>query len=123
MEEFRPEEQGDLDNLDKFTLTPIICIFPSDRDDTKPMNAQTVNQTLKRLKDGKYKGRIVSHGFRAMASTILNESKLFRSDVIEKQLAHQENNKVRGAYNHAEYLEERTEMMCWYGDYLNSLIN
>ena len=96
-------------------------VFPSDRDDAKPMNAQTVNTTLKRLKDEKYKGRIVSHGFRGMASTILNENK-FRSDVIEKQLAHQEGNKVRGAYNHAEYLEERTEMMQWYADCLDRLI-
>jgi len=95
-------------------------IFPSDRDDNKHMSAQTVNQTLKRIKDGKYKGRIVSHGFRGMASTILNEHK-FRSDVIEKQLAHLEGNKVRNAYNHAEYLEERTDMMQWYGDYLDSL--
>jgi integrase len=55
-----------------------------------------------------------------MASTILNEHK-FRVDVIEKQLAHQEKNKVRGAYNHAEYLEERTEMMQWYADYLDGL--
>lgn len=95
-------------------------IFPSDRDQTKFMNAQTVNQTLKRIKNGKYKGRIVSHGFRGMASTILNENK-FRSDVIEKQLAHQEGNKIRDAYNHAEYIEERTEMMQWYADYLDSL--
>jgi len=95
-------------------------IFPSHRDNTKPMNSQTVNQTLKRLKDEKYKGKIVSHGFRGMASTILNENK-FRHDVIEKQLAHQETNKVRGAYNHAEYLKERTEMMQWYADYLDKL--
>jgi len=96
-------------------------IFPSDRDDNKPMNSQTVNTALKRLKNEKYKGRIVSHGFRGMASTILNEHK-FRSDVIEKQLAHQESNKIRDAYNHAEYLQERTEMMQWYGDYLDGLL-
>jgi len=95
-------------------------IFPSDRDNTKPMNSQTVNQTIKRLKDGKYKGKIVSHGFRGMASTILNENK-FRSEVIETQLAHSEKNKVRDAYNHAEYLQERTEMMQWYADYLDKL--
>jgi len=83
-------------------------IFPSDRDNAKPMNSQTVNQILKRLNDGKYIGKIVSHGFRGMASTILNENK-FRSEIIEKQRPHQESNKVRGAYNHAEYLEERTE--------------
>ncbi len=105
-------------------LYPITCdskyIFPSDRDQAKFMNAQTINQTLKRINDGKYKGRIVSHGFRGMASTILNEHK-FRSDVIEKQLAHQESNKVRNAYNHAEYLKERTEMVQWYADYLDGL--
>lgn len=63
---------------------------------------------------------MVPVGFRGMASTILNEHK-FRGDVIEKQLAHQEGNKIRGAYNHAEYLEERTEMMQWYADYLDNL--
>jgi len=55
-----------------------------------------------------------------MASTILNENQ-FRSDVIEKQLAHEQRNKVRGAYNRAEYLEERAEMMQWYADYLDGL--
>ena len=55
-----------------------------------------------------------------MASTILNENK-FRPDIIEKQLAHQERNKIRGAYNHAEYLEERIEMMQWYADFLDGL--
>ena len=80
------------------------------------MNAETVNQVFKRLKNGKYKGRIVSHGFRAMASTIPNEHK-FRSDVIEKQLAHQEGNKARQVYNHANHLEERTQVRQWYTDY------
>ena len=65
---------------------------------------------------------MVSHGFRGMASTILNESGKFRPDVIERQLAHVEGSKVRGAYNHAEYLEERTEMMQWYADYLCDLM-
>ena len=95
-------------------------IFPNDRDSSKPMGSQTINQVLKRLENGKYKGCIVSHGFRSMASTILNENK-FRSDVIEKQLAHEEKNKVRGAYNHAEYLEERTDIMQWYADHLKNL--
>lgn len=77
---------------------------------------------MRRIEGGKYIGRIVSHGFRAMASTILNENQ-FRSDVIEKQLAHEQRNKVRGAYNRAEYLEERTKMMQWYVDYLDGLKN
>ncbi len=74
------------------------------------MNSASVNIAIKRMRNGKYHSRMVSHGFRGMASTILNENK-FRGDVIEKQLAHQERKKVRGAYNHAEYLEERTDMM------------
>lgn len=95
-------------------------IFPSEKDSTKTMNSETVNKAIRRMENGKYIGRMVSHGFRGMASTILNENK-FRSDVIERQLAHVEHNEVRGAYNHAEYLEERTEMMQWYADYLDSL--
>ena len=97
-------------------------IFPNEKDPNQSMNSETVNKTLRRIKKGRYIGRMVSHGFRGMASTILNENK-FRGDVVEKQLAHQERNKVRGAYNRAEYLEERTEMMQWYADYLDKLKN
>lgn len=64
-----------------------------------------------------YKGKATGHGFRATASTILNEHG-FNSDYIERQLAHVEGNKVRAAYNHAEYLPQRKEMMQWWGDYL-----
>ncbi len=95
-------------------------IFPSEKNKTRSMNSEAVNKSLRRVGNGKYINRMVSHGFRAMASTILNENK-FRADVVEKQLAHQERNKVRGAYNHAEYLEERSEMMQWYADYLDKL--
>lgn len=62
-----------------------------------------------------------AHGFRAMASTLLNEQG-WRADVIERQLAHVEKNKVRGAYNRAEYLPERIRMMQAWADYLDSLI-
>jgi integrase len=61
-----------------------------------------------------------AHGFRTTASTILNESG-FRVDVIERQLAHGERNKVRAAYNRSQYLAERTDMMQWYSDYLDGL--
>jgi len=61
------------------------------------------------------------HGFRAVASTILNENK-FRADVIERQLAHIEGNKIRRAYNRAQYLEERVEMMEWWGEYIKKFI-
>ena len=65
-----------------------------------------------------YHGRATVHGFRAMASTALNEMG-FRPDVIERQLAHQEQNSVRAAYNRAEYLRERRAMMNHWADYLD----
>ena len=67
-----------------------------------------------------YKQRMTVHGFRAIASTILNESG-FRADVVEKQLAHTEGNHVRRAYNRAQYVDERIEMMTWWGDYLEKI--
>jgi integrase len=67
-----------------------------------------------------YHGRATVHGFRAMASTALNEMG-FRPDVIERQLAHQEQNAVRAAYNRAEYLGERRAMMKHWADYLDPL--
>ena len=67
-----------------------------------------------------YHGRATVHGFRATASTILNE-KGYRSDVIELLLAHVEKNQVRAAYNRAEYLDERREVLQWWADYLDSL--
>lgn len=76
------------------------------------MSENTVNNVIVRMG---YKGRIVAHGFRSLASTILNENG-FNSDAIERQLAHQEPNKVRAAYNFAEYLPERVQMMQWWGN-------
>ena len=63
---------------------------------------------------------MTAHGFRAMASTVLNENG-WSSDIIERQLAHVERNNVRAAYNHAEYLPQRREMMQWWGDWLESV--
>ena len=68
-----------------------------------------------------YRNKMTVHGFRAVASTILNENK-FRADVIERQLAHIEGNKIRRAYNRAQYLEERVEMMEWWGEYIKKFI-
>jgi integrase len=68
-----------------------------------------------------YHGRATVHGFRAMASTALNEMG-FRPDVIERQLAHQEQNAVRAAYNRAEYLSERRAMMNHWADHLDALV-
>jgi integrase len=67
-----------------------------------------------------YKGKMTGHGFRAVASTVLNESG-FRADVIERQLAHCERNDVRGAYNRAEYLPERRKMMQQWADMLDAM--
>ena len=68
-----------------------------------------------------YHGRATVHGFRAMASTALNEMG-FRPDVIERQLAHQEQNAVRAAYNRAEYLKERRVMMLHWADHLDAMV-
>ena len=67
-----------------------------------------------------YHGRATVHGFRAMASTALNEMG-FRPDVIERQLAHRERNAVRASYNRAEYLSERRAMMEYWADQLDVL--
>ena len=64
-----------------------------------------------------YKGRVTPHGFRALASSILNEQG-FNPDAIERQLAHVEEDSIRAAYNRADYMDERREMMQWYSDYL-----
>ena len=73
--------------------------------------------------DGKHKGKskAVPHGFRATATSTLNESG-FNPDAIERQLAHKETNSVRAAYiYHARYLDERRTMMQWWADYLDSV--
>lgn len=81
----------------------------------KPISDMTLSQAMKRMG---YSGVAVPHGFRAMASTILNESGLFSPDAIERQLAHIDKNAIRAAYNRAEYLNERRTMMQWYSDFI-----
>ncbi len=87
------------------------------RNAAKTLSNGAMLMALKRLG---YQGKMTGHGFRAVASTVLDEQG-FRSDVIERQLAHCERNAVRGAYNRAEYLAERKRMMQWWADYLDSL--
>jgi integrase len=77
------------------------------------------NRMLYALYDMGYYGKATVHGMRGTASTILNESGLFNSDWIEKQLAHDEEDDVRGAYNAAEYIQHRKKMMRWWSDYLD----
>lgn len=74
-----------------------------------------INDMIKRMG---FKGRVVGHGFRALFSTVLNEQG-FNPDAIERQLAHAERNKIRAAYNRAEYLDERRELMQWWADWLD----
>jgi integrase len=85
----------------------------------KPIKHMSENAVLYALYRMGYHSRTTGHGFRHTASTILNESGLFKWDAIERQLAHVQGNKVRGVYNHAEYLPERRKMMQWWADYLD----
>lgn len=89
-------------------------VFPSIKDPTKPMNSQTVNAALKRMG---FKGELVSHGMRSIASTAMNEAE-FNPDVIEAALAHLEKDEVRRAYNRSVYLDQRVELMQWWGDFV-----
>ena len=67
-----------------------------------------------------YKGRTTTHGFRGLFSTECNENG-FESDWVERQLAHDERNEVRAAYNSAQYLMQRRKMMQWWADHLDEL--
>jgi len=92
--------------------------FPSERTKDRPMSNNTINAALRRM--GFAREEMTGHGFRAMASTLLHEQG-WMPDVIERQLAHAERNKVKAAYNRAEYLPERRRMMQAWADYLNDL--
>ncbi|WP_297504212.1 tyrosine-type recombinase/integrase [Ferrovum sp.] len=91
-------------------------VFPG-RNRDKPISNNTMLFALYRMG---YKGKMTGHGFRAVASTLLNETG-FTPDAIERQLAHCERNEVRGAYNRAEYLPERKKMMQFWADHLDKL--
>jgi integrase len=92
-------------------------VFMNLVDHEKFMSENTMLYAIYRMG---YHSRATGHGFRATASTILNEQG-FKSDVIERQLAHAERNKVRAAYNRAQYLPERRKMMQHWADYLDAL--
>ncbi|MCO6551726.1 integrase [Gilliamella apicola] len=90
-------------------------IFPSMKPPyTTPMNSSTANMAIKRMG---YKDKLVAHGLRALASTILNEQG-FDPNIIEAALAHVDTNSVRRAYNRATYLEQRRIMLDWWGDFV-----
>ena len=91
-------------------------VFPNDRRDDRPMSENAVLYLLGRIG---YKGRMTGHGFRTVASTWANERGYIR-DAIERQLAHAPDDKVRSAYNRAEYLPERRRMLQDFADWIDS---
>ena len=88
-------------------------MFTQTRDLLKPMPVETPLAAIKRAG---YGGQMVTHGFRSLFSTSANESQLFSDDVIERCLAHVPRNKIRSAYNMAEYWQHRVELMQWWAD-------
>jgi len=93
-------------------------LFPAMTTSKRPMSDNTINMALRRI--GYSKEEMTAHGFRSMASTLLNEHG-WNPDAIERQLAHSERNNVRAAYNYAEYLPERRKMMQAWADYIEKL--
>ena len=93
-------------------------VFPSQNNPNKPMSENTLLFAIYRMG---YHSRATTHGFRSVASTILNESEKWHPDAIERQLAHVESNKVRAAYDRAEHLPERRRMMQWWAEHIDSL--
>lgn len=98
---------------------PTGYVFPSIRTRTRPMSENTLNAALRRL--GYTTDEMTAHGFRAMASTLLNESGKWHPDAIERALAHGDNDKVRAAYHRGTHWQERVEMAQWWSDYLDRL--
>ena len=92
-------------------------LFPGFRGKDRPISENTMNQALNRMG---YRGEATPHGFRNTANSILIEK--FNIEAVDKQLGHQQRNKVRTAYSrHAEYLEDRIKIMGWWGNYVEQL--
>lgn len=94
-------------------------VFPSIRSPLDPMSENTVNAALRRL--GFTGDEMTAHGFRAMASTLLNESNKWSPDAIERSLAHKDKDTIRAAYHRGAHWAERVEMAQWWSDYLDQL--
>lgn len=103
-----------------FAVTgPTGYVFPSIRSRKRPMSDNTLNAALRRL--GYTTDEMTAHGFRAMASTLLNESGKWSPDAIERALAHGDSDKVRAAYHRGAHWKERVEMAQWWSDHLHQL--
>lgn len=98
-------------------LSPLL--FPSMRSTRRPLSENTINATLRRM--GYAQDEMTGHGFRAMASTLLNEMGNWNPGAIERQLVHAVSNAVRRAYTRGEYWNERVSMMQHWSDYLDQL--
>jgi integrase len=94
-------------------------LFPGLRSVERPMSENTLNGALRRL--GYSQDQMTAHGFRAAASSMLNESRKWSGDAIERQLAHADPDEVRRAYARADFWPERVEMMTWWADNLDGL--
>ncbi|KPF80499.1 integrase arm-type DNA-binding domain-containing protein [Novosphingobium sp. AAP93] len=94
-------------------------VFPSIRTPLKPISENTMNAALRRL--GFTKDEMTAHGFRAVASTLLNESGKWSPDAIERALAHKDKDSIRAAYHRGAHWQERVEMAQWWADYLDAL--
>jgi integrase len=94
-------------------------LFPGQRTSERAISENTLNAALRRL--GYTQDQMTAHGFRAAASSILNERGKFNPDAIEAQLAHQEADAVRRAYKRAQYWDERVRMMAWWAEKLDVL--
>jgi integrase len=102
------------------TLTgPEGYVFPSIRSRKRPMSDNTINAGLRRL--GYSTDEMTAHGFRAMASTLLNESGKWHPDAIERALAHGDSDRIRAAYHRGAHWKERVAMAQWWSDHLDQL--
>lgn len=88
-------------------------LFPHRLNNKESMRSESILAVIKR---SGYAGRMTTHGFRSLFSTVVNESNLFNPDAIERQLAHVPQNRIRSAYNRAQYWDERVRLMQWYGE-------
>lgn len=93
-------------------------VFPGGASISKPLSENAMNVALQTMG---YKDIMTAHGFRSAFASITNESGLWHQDAIERQLAHEENNKVRRAYHRAEYWDERVQLMDWWAWALDAM--
>jgi integrase len=94
-------------------------VFPAFHTSRRPLSENTINQAFRRM--GYAVGEVTAHGLRTTASTLLNESRKWSADAIERSLAHTDSNAIRGTYNRGIYWEERVAMHQWWSDHLDEL--